>query len=325
MSAGRLNVIGGHLNTRGCNLVPEKTSASKYRYTLNWNGILTKDQQQFFEDNGYLVIKKLVPQYEIEMYKKRFEEICMKQVTIPRMTMMRDVSIAKSEFVAGEQAITKIQDYYMDPVMFSYLHSPRILQYVEAITGPDIMAVHSMLINKPPDTGKKTSRHPLHQDLHYFIFRPEDRIVASWTAMQKIDRTNGCLVVLPGTHKGPLKEHQYPKWEGGVNKMYHGIVDYDENAPRVHLVMDEGDTVFFHPLLIHGSGTNISQGYRKAISGHFASSECHYIPPEGTTHETLAKEVVGVAKKKFGDDVEVTFEDISSIRFQLVQGVRKNL
>ena len=51
--------------------------------------------------------------------------------------------------------------------------------------------------------------------------------------------------------------------KGGVNKMYHGIRDFDPNAPRAHLEMETGDTVFFHPLLIHGSGTNRTQGFRK--------------------------------------------------------------
>lgn len=45
--------------------------------------------------------------------------------------------------------------------------------------------------------------------------------------------------------------------------MFHGIQDYDENNARVHLVMEKGDTVFFHPLLIHGSGQNRTQGFRK--------------------------------------------------------------
>lgn len=62
-------------------------------------------------------------------------------------------------------------------------------------------------------SGKKTSRHPMHQDLHYFPFRPADRIVCAWTAMEKVNRQNGCLVVLPGTHKGTLQEHDYPEWE----------------------------------------------------------------------------------------------------------------
>lgn len=46
--------------------------------------------------------------------------------------------------------------------------------------------------------------------------------------------------------------------------MYHGIMDYDPSYPRVHLEMAAGDTVFFHPLLIHGSGRNRTTGFRKA-------------------------------------------------------------
>ena len=38
------------------------------------------------------------------------------------------------------------------------------------------------------------------KDLHYFPFRPAERIVCAWTAMEHIDDKNGCLVVLPGTH-----------------------------------------------------------------------------------------------------------------------------
>ena len=53
----------------------------------------------------------------------------------------------------------------------------------------------------------------LFPDLHYFPFRPADRIVCSWTAMEKVHVLNGCLVVLPGTHKGELLVHEYPKWE----------------------------------------------------------------------------------------------------------------
>ena len=45
--------------------------------------------------------------------------------------------------------------------------------------------------------------------------------------------------------------------------MYHGIKDYDPSIPLVHLEMNAGDTVFFHPLLIHGSGANQTNGFRK--------------------------------------------------------------
>ena len=53
--------------------------------------------------------------------------------------------------------------------------------------------------------------------------------------------------------------------QSGVNKFYHGIRDFDPNAPRVHLEMEAGDTVFFHPILIHGSGANKTKRFRKVI------------------------------------------------------------
>jgi phytanoyl-CoA hydroxylase len=61
--------------------------------------------------------------------------------------------------------------------------------------------------------------------------------------------------------------------------MYHGIQKFDPNKDRIHLEMETGkienygvdiralfvlgDTVFFHPLLVHGSGMNRSSGFRK--------------------------------------------------------------
>eukprot|EP00795_Rhopilema_esculentum_P000375 gene375-10040_t len=138
--------------------------------------------------------------------------------------------------------------------------------------------------------------------------RPADRIVCSWTAMEKVDRSNGCLVVLPGTHKGTLLKHDYPKWENGVNKFYHGIQDYDPSSQRIHLEMDEGDTVFFHPILIHGSGTNKTNRFRKAISCHFSTADCHYINVRGTSQENIEDEIVQLAKKRFGDDFQIDLE-----------------
>ena len=53
--------------------------------------------------------------------------------------------------------------------------------------------------------------------------------------------------------------------------MYHGIQQFDPNAERIHLEMQTGDTVFFHPLLIHGSGTNRTAGFRKVIYSYRCS------------------------------------------------------
>ncbi|XP_063164252.1 phytanoyl-CoA dioxygenase, peroxisomal [Candoia aspera] len=327
---GRLGILLRHLVPAG--LGPFPTSAQvapmkrpvQFRYTLD-NNVLTLEQRQFYEDNGYLLIKNLVADEDIECFREEFAKICRQEVKVPGITIMRDIAIAKSEFAPDEKAVFKIQDFVLNEELFRYCTLPQIIKYVECFTGPDIVAVHTMLINKPPDTGKKTSRHPLHQDLHFFPFRPADQIVCSWTAMERVDQRNGCLVVLPGSHKGCLKEHRYPEWEGGVNKMYHGISDYDKSVPRVHLAMEKGDTVFFHPLIIHGSGSNKTQGFRKAISCHYASCDCHYIDVKGTTQEIIEKEIQEIANKKYNIDPLVALKDVSKLRIRLVKGKRKNL
>ncbi|KAL4659334.1 phytanoyl-CoA dioxygenase, peroxisomal [Arapaima gigas] len=331
-AAGRLKILQQHLDRPPAAITASCTSAQSVtpcftvplRYTLD-NDLLLPEQRHFYEENGFLLIRDLVSAEDIDRFRAEFERICRREVQVPGLVVMRDVAIAKSEFVPDQKAITKVQDFQEDPELFHYCQLPQILKYVECFTGPNIMAMHTMLINKPPDAGKKTSRHPMHQDLHYFPFRPADRIVCAWTALERVDRSNGCLVILPGSHKGTLQEHDYPNWEGGVNKMYHGIRNYHTDHPRVHVVMEKGDTVFFHPLLIHGSGMNQTEGFRKAISCHYASADCYYIDVKGTTQENIEKEVQEIAARKYALDTSIKFQDTWAMRGRLVQGERTSL
>ena len=143
---------------------------------------------------------------------------------------------------------------------------------MEELVGPDLISMNSMYLNKPPNVD---ARHPLHQDLIYFPFRPADQIVGVWTALEKITRENGCLVVIPGSHKGELLEHDYPDWEH-KNFLFFGVKDLDASG-RIHIEMEAGDTVFFHSMMIHGSGFNRTQHLRRAIAVHFANARCEDI------------------------------------------------
>ncbi|KAL6460018.1 hypothetical protein MHYP_G00317770 [Metynnis hypsauchen] len=331
-AADRLKVVLNHLDRSSSAVRSSFTSAQtvsyhhprSLRYTLDTD-VLSPEQRIAYEENGFILIKNLVSEEDIDRFRAEFERICKGEIKVPGLLAMKDVAIAKTEFVQDQKAVSKLQDFQEDPELFRYCALPQILKYVECFTGPNIMAMHTMLINKPPDAGKKTSRHPMHQDLHYFPFRPSDRIVCAWTAMEKVNRQNGCLVVLPGTHKSTLQEHDYPEWEGGVNKMYHGIRNYDPSHPRLHVEMEKGDTLFFHPLLIHGSGMNQTQGFRKAISCHYASADCYYIDVNGTSQENISKEVKDIATKKYGADISVSFEETWALRGRLVHGERTSL
>ena len=287
----------------------------------------TPEQLRSYDELGYVVVKKLFDTDTLERFRARFAAIASEKVAPPvTMSLIKDVILAKrpgnDKVTMSQESLTKIQDFQDDEILFEYCKDRRILGYVEALLGPDIRSCHTMLINKPPDLGKGTSRHPLHQDLYYFPFRGP--IIASWTAMERVHPGNGCLIVVPGSHKGPLMAHGYPDWEES-NVAYHGICDIDSsNLPKYeYLEMEAGDTVFFHPLLWHGSGRNKTEGYRKAISCHYASSHTTFVSTEDTPQDVIAKEVESFAAKKLkkmGIDVALNFADIWRMRSRVIQG-----
>jgi phytanoyl-CoA hydroxylase len=231
-----------------------------------------------YDAHGFVLVRGLLPPEVLEVFTKRFLALVEGEVPpAPGMLVMRDVMVAKGAVRPASRpaAVAKIQDFHEDPVLFEgYVRHPALLERVEAFCGSDIKSIHTMLINKPPDVD---GRHPLHQDLLYFPFRPADRIVAVWTALEPCTRENGCLVVVPGSQRGGLLPHENPDWEW-LNLAYFGAAGVGEHPERVHLEMEPGDTVFFHPLLLHGSGRNRTAGFRRAISAHYASAACRYLP-----------------------------------------------
>lgn len=76
---------------------------------------------------------------------------------------MKDISLKDRTGISNERIVNKIQDFIWDDEFSKYVTYPDILDLVECFTGPDIRAMHTMLINKPPDSGQQTSRHPMHQ------------------------------------------------------------------------------------------------------------------------------------------------------------------
>ncbi|NQZ98742.1 MAG: phytanoyl-CoA dioxygenase family protein [Myxococcales bacterium] len=229
-----------------------------------------------YEKDGYTVARGLLDAADLERWTERLADIVDGRVEPSEgMLVMKDVMVVKGHVQPNSklEAIAKIQDYERDPVLDTYTTHPSVLDCVERFVGRDVMTIHTMLINKPPNVD---GRHPLHQDLLYFPFRPADKIVASWTALQPVTREMGCLVVVPGSHRGGLLQHENPDWEH-LNAGYFGARNVDDELEkRVHLEMDPGDTAFFHPMLLHGSGRNRTQGFRRAISAHYSSVDVRW-------------------------------------------------
>ena len=135
----RINVIKRHLSQsenqiKKCESSETSTLSYNFQYTTSF-GNLTTEQRKEYEQNGFVVIRKLVSIDNIEKYKRRFQKICSENIKVPGMTVMKDISIInkKSDFLQGEYAITKIQDFTNDDELFEYCCLSEILQVSKSI------------------------------------------------------------------------------------------------------------------------------------------------------------------------------------------------
>lgn len=105
-----------------------------------------------YDKLGYFVARKLISDKKLDKFIDRFKKICQENIRVPVMTVMKDVVLAKSksDFLQGEKAITKIQDFCQDDELFAFCCLDEVIGFVKEVTGPNIMAMHTMLINKPP-------------------------------------------------------------------------------------------------------------------------------------------------------------------------------
>ncbi len=234
--------------------------------------MLSQDEiDRYFED-GYLVLRELIDAESLAVYNARFLDFVEgREPLADDMKIMQDVMVVKGavEPPSPVHGVNKLLCLENDPTLFGFASHPRLVAALQSLLGDEIYSLSSNVFNKPPGVD---GRHPLHQDLRYFKVRPADRIVGVWTAMLPATREHGCLAVIPGSHKGDLLPHENPDWDF-VNFGFYGIDEVDVDA-RVHVEMAPGDTLLFHPLLIHGSGRNRSGDFRRAISVHYAAGDC---------------------------------------------------
>ena len=111
-SERRLQALLGHLRPEVARPAAAAVAGtSVYRYTLSGNGILSDEHRAAYERDGFLVVPGLVNGAELQTYTERFRDLCTGADKTPGLTIMKDVSIAKSEFKKDERAITKVQNF----------------------------------------------------------------------------------------------------------------------------------------------------------------------------------------------------------------------
>jgi phytanoyl-CoA hydroxylase len=239
---------------------------------------LDADPLECYVRDGFVLLKGLFSQASLEGFDIRFQALVNQTAPLSaRMKIMNDVMVVKGAVTArsAEHAVNKLMSFEDDPALFDFVTDPDLLRCVRGLLGDDVYSVSTNVFNKPPGVD---GRHPMHQDLRYYRIRPPEGIVGVWTAIRPAPRETGCLAVIPGSHKRGLLQHGSPDWEY-LNHGFHGVQGVDR-AKRVHVEMDPGDTLLFHPLLVHGSGRNRSDQFRRAISVHYAAADCESPAPD---------------------------------------------
>jgi phytanoyl-CoA hydroxylase len=233
---------------------------------------LTEAQSSEYFEQGYLVLPGLIEAAALQDYNQRFIDLVEGRVPLATgMKIMQDVMVVKGAVQPQTplHGVNKMLCLEEDEVLFGFARHRELVSAVQSLVGEVLYSLSSNVFNKPPGVDGK---HPMHQDLRYFKLEPADKIVGVWTAMLPATRETGCLAVIPGSHKRGMLKHENPDWEF-VNYGFFGIEEVNLED-RIHVELAPGDTLLFHPLLIHGSGTNKGVDFRRAISVHFASGDC---------------------------------------------------
>jgi phytanoyl-CoA hydroxylase len=163
-----------------------------------------------------------------------------------------------------------------DPFWVRLVADARLLDQVEPIIGPNIALFASHYICKPGGDGlADIASHYIgkpggaglpvlwHQDGSYSPLEPME-VVTAWLAVDDSTRENGCMRVIPGSHRGPMLSHR----QHGKEAVLHTEISQQEidESRAVDVALPAGGISLHHPYLIHGSNPNHSTKRRCGLT-----------------------------------------------------------
>ena len=225
-------------------------------------GPLSFEQQEFYRENGYLLVEGLFSREEAESFRRESHEL------IERLSAVRDVdatwgsarqAMGKSAGMNGTMTATVLQhchDVQFHSAAFSRLIvDERLTGAASQLMGsPNVQLHHNKLFIKPPSKG---SPFPMHQDQPFF---PHERhtMMAAIIHFDDAPLEKGCVRVVPGSHnQGPIPHVE----EGG----WHLPFEQYPLESSVACPAKAGDVLLFSYLTIHGSGVNTSSEPRTTL------------------------------------------------------------
>ena len=222
--------------------------------------MLSEDEKAKFASDGFLVFDGLLSEERVSYYVGVFDELVANGRELseeaPHWSLEYD---DRGNPIAG--VLHKVQGVcQVDSRVLELASEPDILGRVAGFVGEDIDLFGTKFFPKLPNGG--TSTH-WHQDNFYFGTET-DRIISCAIYMEPADRDNGCLQVVPASHRSGIVEHTR-------NPNGHGSWTPVDDALATDVVCSAGTVVLFSANLLHGAADNESDrsSYRTAW---------HYIP-----------------------------------------------
>ncbi len=195
-----------------------------------------------------------------------------------------------ANFAEGSTAGRFFGDMYMwkrdDDFRAAALDSPAAEIAASLMASPTADFFYDQLFVKEPGTAHPT---PWHQDQPYWPVRG-DQVASVWIALDEIDRSNGAVEFIAGSHRWGVSYRPTPFRKGHEIKFTDSdlaaLPDIDAERERHDIrwwAMAPGDCLVFHGMIVHGAPGNDTPGRRRrGLSLRYTGADALYDPRPGT-------------------------------------------
>lgn len=238
---------------------------------------LTAEQVEHYREFGYVLLRGACSHDLIDAFNSHIYAIRASD-DMPDWAKPRARGVVSD---AERFSVRLFNPHRHDGFALQMMKLPVIRGALAQLMGDEACGVQSMYFYKEPGSRGQAA----HQDFYYIKNEPRT-MIAAYVALERIDEENGCLWVVPGSHKAGLLPHGAVRNPAEHEDWTHETegVDLSKEVP---VVMEKGDILFFHELLVHSSTKNRSADRWRR------SYVCHYIrhDSEITDREDLKKKI----------------------------------
>ncbi len=168
-----------------------------------------------------------------------------------------EIEKIEKDWPGALEGINRNYVHLISPIFNKVCLNTNILDAVETVIGKNILICGTTLFIKNPNEKGFVS---FHQDAKYVGLEPHNWVTV-WLAVTDANEHNGCMRMLPGSHKENLKNHEQKFDENNLLTRGQTItnVSLDKTDP---IILKAGQVSLHHPLVVHGSGLNQSNDRR---------------------------------------------------------------